>query len=267
MMPSDRLSHRPSRAMLKMADIRRHLMQSTRLDPYLVEVARRAPGHRFLGGAAHGVYLRQVRLLRAALEYRGIDPARARVLDWGSGKGHISYLLRDAGLTVVSCDVLGETDDSSFSQPTPILSEQGFPVVPLEHPWRLPFEDGAFDLVVSFGVLEHVPDDLASLKEIRRVLRSDGLFFFTFLPYWLSWTQRLAHAMGNYYHSRLYRKRTLQSLAAVSGFQLGPVWHGQLLPKNPVPHSNFVEYADRALSFWTPLKYLSTNLEGFLFAS
>jgi SAM-dependent methyltransferase len=39
----------------------------------------------------------------------------------------------------------------------------------------LPFEDGAFDLVVSFETIEHVPDPAGALAEFRRVLAPDGV--------------------------------------------------------------------------------------------
>lgn len=39
---------------------------------------------------------------------------------------------------------------------------------------RLPFRDGAFDLVVSVGVLHHVPDIEHAIEEIGRVLRPNG---------------------------------------------------------------------------------------------
>ncbi len=38
----------------------------------------------------------------------------------------------------------------------------------------LPFRDGAFDAVVHVHVLEHIMDDRAALREIRRVLRPGG---------------------------------------------------------------------------------------------
>jgi SAM-dependent methyltransferase len=45
---------------------------------------------------------------------------------------------------------------------------------------RLPFADGAFDLVVSVGVLDTVNDLPGALTLIRRALRPDGLFLAAF---------------------------------------------------------------------------------------
>ncbi len=39
----------------------------------------------------------------------------------------------------------------------------------------LPFEDGTYDFVVASHVLEHVPDDMKAIREIRRVLTSTGI--------------------------------------------------------------------------------------------
>lgn len=39
---------------------------------------------------------------------------------------------------------------------------------------RLPFRDGSFDLVYSWGVIHHSPDTPAAVREIRRVLRPGG---------------------------------------------------------------------------------------------
>jgi SAM-dependent methyltransferase len=40
---------------------------------------------------------------------------------------------------------------------------------------HLPFADAVFDVVYSFGVLHHTPDTEASVHEIHRVLRPDGM--------------------------------------------------------------------------------------------
>ncbi len=43
----------------------------------------------------------------------------------------------------------------------------------------LPFADQTFDVVCAFEVLEHIPDDQATLLELARVLKKGGLFFFS----------------------------------------------------------------------------------------
>jgi SAM-dependent methyltransferase len=236
------------------------------LDKYLIEVSRRFPSHRFLSGATQGCYLRMTKFLVNIVRSQQKTPSNVRILDWGTGKGQISYLLKAVGFDVTSCDLKTSSDDSSFGQETPIITENQIDVVPLLHPWKLPFENAEFDIVVSFGVLEHVSNDYESLKEIRRILTSGGIFFFSFLPYWLSWTQRLAYLRGDRYHPRLYRLSFLEEMAKKVGFGVDAIWHGQLLPKNSFPHNNTLERLDRYLTTATPLKYFATNLEGVLIA-
>ena len=47
----------------------------------------------------------------------------------------------------------------------------------------LPFADGSFDVVLSFGVLHHIPNWLDALEEIRRVLRDGGYFLYADVIY------------------------------------------------------------------------------------
>ena len=233
-------------------------------DPYLAGVAAVHASHAFLGGNTQLIYQRQIRfLVDAARALLNMEPGQAHVLDWGCGKGHISYLLRRAGFRVTSCDVAAQADDSAFGQPTPITAEQGIEVVPLTDSVALPFADASFDVVLSMGVLEHVQDDAASLRELRRVTKSDGLCLVFFLPYTMSWTQRLAHARGDRYHDRLYSRAGVESLAAAARFRVLRIAHGQLFPKNSVSlrAAAVLEPIDRWLCRYTPLRYLATNLE------
>ncbi|MGO9305909.1 MAG: class I SAM-dependent methyltransferase [Candidatus Korobacteraceae bacterium] len=239
-------------------------------DSYLESVGAKSISHRFLANTTQAVYARQVRYLGNILtEATNRLPGDISVLDWGCGKGQITYLLRQRGFSVTSCDIHNtEADDSTFGQEVPIIHEQAIDVIPLSHAYRLPFGDKSFDCVVSFGVLEHVTSDRHSLTEIRRILKDGGVFYVVFLPYFLSWTQQIARLRGETYHDRLYKKHNFTQLAESSGFSVVDLSHGQLFPKNSVPLSldRVLEPLDRWLCAYTPLRYFATNLEAVLMA-
>ncbi len=174
------------------------------------------------------------------------------MLDWGAGKGHFTYLLRGAGAEVTPADVNPAEGERILGQ-----------VVRLEHPYQLPFETESFDTVISMGVLEHVPQEVESLKEIHRILRPGGLFFCFNLPFHLSWVQWAARLLGNHYHDRFYGRRQTRTLISGQNFQILDLWLRQLFPKNRVWFRNFrrVEQVDQWLVEHTPLGLLATSLE------
>ncbi|MFH0765614.1 MAG: class I SAM-dependent methyltransferase [Calditrichota bacterium] len=49
---------------------------------------------------------------------------------------------------------------------------------------RLPFRSNSLDLVVSFEVLEHLSSDVAAVREVFRILKPGGGFFFTIPNHW-----------------------------------------------------------------------------------
>lgn len=235
-------------------------------DPGICAVARTSPAHHaFLANSVQAVYQRQSNFLAAVLtKYFRRATNGIRVLDWGAGKGQNAYLLRQRGFEVVACDVRGDVE---FGADCPLL--EGIKHIPLDDPVKLPFEDSSFDVVTSFGVLEHVPRDLESMREIWRILRPGGIFYITFLPYPLSWTQAITRLRVSYqwrdYHDHFYSRKTLHRLAGESRFSVASLWFAQLFPKNSVPRSldPVLEPLDRALCR-TPLRYFATNLEAVL---
>jgi len=54
-----------------------------------------------------------------------------------------------------------------------------FEAVGLKTPDSLPGEDGAYDLVIASNILEHAPDEMRALAEMRRVLADDGQLILT----------------------------------------------------------------------------------------
>jgi ubiquinone/menaquinone biosynthesis C-methylase UbiE len=108
---------------------------------------------------------------------------RERILDVGCGDGitDLSVALRTRCRELVGIDPF-----RGYERLPEILAENGLSadVIPpnlrflAEDANRLPFPDDSFDVVISWGSLEHIAGGYdRALREIRRVLRPQGLFF------------------------------------------------------------------------------------------
>jgi len=184
------------------------------------------------------------------------------VLDWGCGKCQISYLLKKRNTTIISCDIETDRGDSAFGQYTPIADFANIDVIPLKHEYILPFDEKTFDVVLSFGVLEHVQNDKQSLAEINRILKPNGLFFCFWLPYKYSWRQKLEHLKGIYYHDRLYTIKKVKQLLEESKFTLLDYWYRDLLPYRSKPSFyRELEKIDNWLCRNTFVKHFASNIE------
>ncbi|HEX8207486.1 MAG TPA: methyltransferase domain-containing protein, partial [Solirubrobacteraceae bacterium] len=91
----------------------------------------------------------------------------------------------------------------------------------------LPFGDGAFDLLLATDVLEHVDDDAAALRELRRVAAPGALLLVTVPAHPRLWSE---HDVA-LHHRRRYRRAEL--LERVRGAGWDPVvvtwWNAFLL--------------------------------------
>jgi SAM-dependent methyltransferase len=85
----------------------------------------------------------------------------------------------------------------------------------------LPFEDGHFDVVLSLDVLEHLDDDRAALRELRRVTAPGGAAVITVPAHPRLWSR---HDELNH-HRRRYRRRDLQAAASASGWTVERTTH------------------------------------------
>ena len=106
-------------------------------------------------------------------------PDGARVLDLGCGNGSGVAALLALGYEAVGCDLRLRKSGPHRDR----LYREGRLRV-MESPRRLPFDDETFDGVFSQNVLEHVQDYEATLSEIARVLKPNGVSVHMFPSCW-----------------------------------------------------------------------------------
>lgn len=99
------------------------------------------------------------------------------MLDWGCGSGRLTgFFLHYSGIPAIhGCDIDAEAIDWAITH----FPQGTFSTIPLHPP--IAYDDGQFDLIVSFSVLTHLDRDnqTAWLREMRRILKPGGLFLAT----------------------------------------------------------------------------------------
>ena len=106
---------------------------------------------------------------------------RGRVLDAGCGGGGMPLSLAEEATSVVGIDPINRFGDAGVR----LARERGLPNLhfALADGMALPFSNGAFDLVLSHAVIEHVADAPLYLRECARVLAPGGKVYLSTAPY------------------------------------------------------------------------------------
>jgi SAM-dependent methyltransferase len=124
-------------------------------------------------------YYRSAKVL-AFLERAGVT-VRGRVLDAGCGGGGMPLSLAEEAAQVVGIDPAERFQDAGVR----LGRERGIANLhfALADGMALPFPTGAFDLVLSHAVIEHVADAPLYLRECARVLAPGGHVYLSTAPY------------------------------------------------------------------------------------
>jgi SAM-dependent methyltransferase len=154
----------------------------------------------------HWWYRGRRRVLAAVIE--GLElPPHPRILDAGCGSGRTLDDLAALG-TVSGVDASAVAVRAA--------RERGHTDVHVASVEELPFGDGRVDLVTCLDVIEHTPDDRATLAELLRVTRPGGLLVATVPAYPSLFS---AHDLING-HYRRYRAATLRAAAVEAGWTM-----------------------------------------------
>jgi SAM-dependent methyltransferase len=135
-------------------------------------------------------------------------PKKARILEVGCGTGHNLAMLKE----------FGRLEASELDRCARAVANKRLPRKFKEA--RLPdlsmFERNGYDLIALLDVLEHVPDDLASLRAIHRRLKPGGALLLTVPANPWMWS---AHDVAHH-HFRRYTRGGLARLFEQAGLDV-----------------------------------------------
>ena len=157
----------------------------------------------------HWWYVGRRRIIQSLVERirAMLNKSNPRILDVGCGTG--------ANLKMLA--TLGKAEGVDISpQAVEFCRQRGLDSVKLGAAEQLPFENDSFDIVTSLDVIEHLDDDVAGLREMRRVLRPDGhllLFVPAFMFLW-----GVQDDVSN--HRRRYTLPSLLQAVEAAGFDV-----------------------------------------------
>lgn len=139
-----------------------------------------------------------------------------RVLDLGCGTGILSQDLQGKA-TVVSADyaalALAYCRRRHLRR---LVQADGH---------ALPLRNAAFDVVLAVDTIEHLADDAAALREVRRIIKPRGMVIINVPAFQFLWS---SHDVANQ-HFRRYSRPQLRRVVEAAGFQLSKLTYTNLL--------------------------------------
>jgi len=94
----------------------------------------------------------------------------------------------------------------------------------------LPFPDNTADAAISLDLLEHLPDDLAGIRELARITKPGGYIFVNvpaFALLWSDWDEAMSH-------KRRYLKSEIEAMAQKAGLKIIFARYVNSLPFLPI---------------------------------
>jgi len=155
---------------------------------------------------------------------------RGRTLEVGSGTGtmsdRIEHLCSELVLVEPAANLCAILEDR-FADHERVVVRQGTLESVVDGEPDL--FDAKFDTVVSFNVLEHIEDDVATLQTVRHLLRPDGrlVLFVPSLPFLYGTVDAQVD------HIRRYTRRSLRAAVASAGLELDRIEYFDFLGMVP----------------------------------
>jgi 2-polyprenyl-3-methyl-5-hydroxy-6-metoxy-1,4-benzoquinol methylase len=163
--------------------------------------------------------------------------AGTKAIDIGAGQGRHSFEMFRRGADVIAFDQ-SDSDMAEVAEMFDAMIAEG--QVPASSKaraevgdaLRLPYSDGAFDVVLMSEILEHIPDDTDAIAEMARILKPGGLAAVTVPRYWpekVCWTFSDEYHANEGGHIRIYKASELADKLRAAGLEVTGTGHAHAL--------------------------------------
>ncbi|OGI15937.1 hypothetical protein A3K63_01105 [Candidatus Micrarchaeota archaeon RBG_16_49_10] len=194
-----------------------------------------------------------VRYIRFAMLVAKHIPKNGKVLDVGCGGGEPTALIK---MLRPDCEVKGI--DILERDTWPVVRDFSVELIKADGENLKQFKGEEFDVVVSFGVIEHVRDEGKFLKETFRVLKKGGYYFVFDLPNKLGFSEFLADIIIKTRHHD--RKYTVKGITDMVSKYAQPIL---VIRENMLP-VQLHRLSESAGEFMNRNWFVFSNLEEFL---
>lgn len=168
---------------------------------------------------------------------------KSKLLDIGCGRGHVAVLLASLGFDVFAIDLEVSRGEQlgieEIGWQKSIWRELSNRFSGVRYDYfdgrQVSAENGAFDAVIAYAVIEHVESELVDgwLEELWRVLKPKGFLFIFRCPRKRSIAEKVTRALGLGSHDILFDEEELKELLTKRSFSILRLEHTDLIPAFP----------------------------------
>ncbi len=171
-----------------------------------------------------------------------------KILELGSGKGGLTYHLKQAGFDVTASDL----DPDNFRV-------EGVECLKIDLEKKFDVPDNSFDGVISIETIEHLEDHFSFIRECNRILKPGGLLIVT-TPNILNMASRIRFFLTGFFtyntrpNSEFERLPIYQHINPINYYNLRYILHTNGFTIQSVPTDRYRSSA-LWLFFWFPILY------------
>ena len=202
------------------------------------------------------------------------------ILDIGCGEGYNTCLMDSI---IINSKITGIDYRKHYKKYWKLINKNGYKIRFITSDARkIPSDKEFFDIIIMWGVLEHIGEDKKTnkekrieeklcIKEIYRLLKPEGLLMINYLPNKFSYIEFIAKYLNLYNHLKKFSKKEIIELLYENNFEIIDIKYVHFIPSlyfhlgkkiGDIFNTGYklLDFLDKIL-LKTPIKFFAQDLE------